>query len=829
MGGIRELWHRVVTMVGVIACSVPLTATLTTSPAAAQSTIAQWNFEPVVSNTSSPAPSIGSGTATLLGTTATIGGGNGSTGAWQTTGYPAQGEGSGTAGVRFDMTTANYQDLSFSFDLRSSNASSRWYRADYTIDGGTTWTLGTPTRLGGDSTASAGDTWFSNNVVVITNQDAFNNALFGIRVTSVFSPLSFTQVSGDVFYEANTAYEVARNPSSGNNSVYSGGNWRFDNVTLTGSPMSAALVWAGGNGAWNTSAENWTNGGNPAAFGTLDTVTFGDAAGGTITVDAGGVTPGATVINASAGTFTFTGGPIGGTGSLTKSGGGTAVLAAANSFSGGTTISGGELQANSDAALGGGAVTLNGGTLRAGGAIEGSRAITVAAGGGTIDTNDHSVAVGSVTGAGNFTKSGAGTLTVAGGLPGASGGQLAVAGGELRLTSTGNLDFNAANNGFVGDIILENAGRIRVTNSGTLGGGGTIFANGTGGTITVTGAGLDVHFANDIVIGDEVSIAIGSTDGNTVTFSGAISGGDGGGGIRFTNSYSGGGGAGTTIISGHNTYDGDTRFHNTDTGIVRLAGGNDRLPTGTTLVFGGTLTRGGSTLDLNGVNQTVAGITNDVRPNEGTITNTGTGTSIFTVSGNATPANPFSGVLAGNLDLVKLGSGTLALSGVNTFTGNTDVLGGTLLLEGSIGSSGLVAVGSGATIGGGGRIAGSLTLAAGANFLFEIGKTLTVDGGSVTFGGFSIANLIGLDASTPLGSYTLIDGLAEINFDNISDFGFGNPVVLGDGKSAYFRSGSLVVEVVPEPSSVLLAGLGLLAAGAAVRRRQRTMASAPRR
>jgi len=73
--------------------------------------------------------------------------------------------------------------------------------------------------------------------------------------------------------------------------------------------------------------------------------------------------------------------------------------------------------------------------------------------------------------------------------------------------------------------------------------------------------------------------------------------------------------------------------------------------------------------------------------------------------------------------------------------------------------------------------------------------------------------------STP-SDYTLIDGLADIDFTNISNFGRENAVVLGDGKSAFFRSGSLVVEVVPEPSSLMLAGLGgVLAAGYALRRR----------
>jgi autotransporter-associated beta strand protein len=810
--------------VAALAGAVAVALAVGPTSAAAQTTITQWNFDDNTLN-----PSTGLGTASNVGgSSSAFATGNGGGRAWNTAAYPAQGASSGSAGVQFLFSTLGFQDLSFSFDHRASGTASRWSQVDYTLNGGTDWTTGFWNNNGG---LSPHDNFYSFNVDFSGITGANDNADFGVRVVSIFSPQAFNE-NESISYGANEAYmranaEAQYQPEPGigvATRIYaSSGTWRFDNVTLSGSPTGAAdLVWGGGSGDWNTSASNWTANGTPAVFKNLDTATFSDTAGGTITVDAGGVSPGATVIDATAGTFSFTGGEIGGTGSLTKSGGGTAVLAAANSYSGGTTISGGVLQANSDAALGGGAVTLDGGTLRAGGAITGSRAITVAAGGGTLDTDGNATTVATVTGSGDFTKDGAGTLTVTGGMPGASGGQLSVAAGTLQLNSTGNIDFNVASSGtgFAGDIVLQNAGRIRVTNSGTLGGGGTIFANGNGGTITVTGNGLDVNFANDIVIGDEVSIAIGSTAGNTVTYSGVISGGDGGAGIRFTNSYSGGGGAGTTILSGANIYEGDTRFHNTNSGIVQLAGGNDRLPTGTTLVFGATATHGGSTLDLNGVNQTVAGITNDVRPSVGTITNTSATRSVLTVDGSTTPANPFGGVIAGNLDLVKLGSGTLALTGTSAYGGVTDILGGTLLLDGSVASTELVTVGSGATLGGDGSIAGSLVMAVGANFLFDIAKTLTVDGSSVSFGGFGIANLIGLDASTPVGSYTLIDGLATIDFTNVLNFGQGNPEPLGDGKFAFFRSGSLVVEVVPEPSSVMLAGVGLLAAGYALRRRK---------
>ena len=78
-----------------------------------------------------------------------------------------------------------------------------------------------------------------------------------------------------------------------------------------------------------------------------------------------------------------------------------------------------------------------------------------------------------------------------------------------------------------------------------------------------------------------------------------------------------------------------------------------------------------------------------------------------------------------------------------------------------------------------------------------------------SFGGFGISDLFGLNGTVANGSYTLIDGSAAFSFTNVSNFGLANAFGIGGGKSAYFKAGSLVVTVVPEPSTV---GLGLFAA-----------------
>ncbi len=222
-----------------------------TTGAQAQSIITQWNFQTVsegLTNGTST-PNIGSGTVSLIGGTTggTFSSGSGSSDpvqagfGYQTTTYPAQSAASGTAGVRFDLSTAGftsptYDGILLSFDLRTSNTSSRWFRLDYTVDGGANWNLGSATRLGAP-TASAGDTFHNANTRLVSDLAALDNPDFGFRVVSVFSPDAFTQVSGNISYGADIAYEVARNGQSATSSAYSGGGtWRFDMATATAVP-----------------------------------------------------------------------------------------------------------------------------------------------------------------------------------------------------------------------------------------------------------------------------------------------------------------------------------------------------------------------------------------------------------------------------------------------------------------------------------------------------------------------------------------------------------------------------------------------------------------
>jgi fibronectin-binding autotransporter adhesin len=160
--------------------------------------------------------------------------------------------------------------------------------------------------------------------------------------------------------------------------------------------------------------------------------------------------------------------------------------------------------------------------------------------------------------------------------------------------------------------------------------------------------------------------------------------------------------------------------------------------------------------------------------------------------------------------LSKTTGGTLIISGTNSYTGTTLVSAGTLLVNGSLGNT-AVTVSPTAVIGGSGSIGGSLHFDDGAMLTVNLADPLSITG-SVTFAGFGFSDLTNFNVETvDEGTYTLLAGTG-FNLANVENVGLDNAFVRGDGKLAYFENGSLqVVVTIPEPSAVLLGGLGLLA------------------
>lgn len=224
----------------------------TTPPSFGQTVINQWDFESLSnSQVSNPAPSIGTGAASIVGSMSTSGTGtvqgfgncnsssNSGTIGWQIS-NATPGSTSESSGVQFMISTSGFCNIKFSFDHRLSNASTRTRRIQYTTDGtnwinfnvnSTNYLSNCPNQGGIDDGRidasnpmgnNAGDRWTrvtSIDFSAIPNVN--NNPNFGIRIVA-----AHYSTSGQ-FRQTNSVGTIA-----------TGGSWRFDNVTLSGSCLT---------------------------------------------------------------------------------------------------------------------------------------------------------------------------------------------------------------------------------------------------------------------------------------------------------------------------------------------------------------------------------------------------------------------------------------------------------------------------------------------------------------------------------------------------------------------------------------------------------------
>ncbi len=346
---------------------------------------------------------------------------------------------------------------------------------------------------------------------------------------------------------------------------------------------------------------------------------------------------------------------IHGGGSLNKTEGGTLVLSGANGYAGGTIVSGGVLSVSRDANLGQAAagVTLNGGTLRVSdpGYALTSRDLTVGAGNGALDL------------AGDFHLN----------------GHLA-GNGVLSKLGSGTLFLEQSGSAFTGNLVLQ-AGTISAQAANALGAPAITLARGT--TLALNNHDQTIKSiagAGDVALG-AATLRTGG-DNTSTTLAGAITGSGSlikQGGGRFT-------------LIGANHYSGGTTIE----GGTLIAGYSQALGTGGLTVANGAL------MDFNGYDQTLTSLDG--------AGNIELGAAALAV-GAGDGDSHFAGTLSGGGSLTKLGTGTLTLSGISSYTGPTTISAGTLTVDGAINRS-AVQVASGARLAGNG-VVGSTTVASG--------------------------------------------------------------------------------------------------------------------
>ena len=512
-----------------------------------------------------------------------------------------------------------------------------------------------------------------------------------------------------------------------------------------GSPFVANGVFTG-KVTINSGTLEWWGGGSMPAPASLvsDFITINDGAtfamsfagGSTVNANIGFRLSGNATILSGGGSNAIAG-PIAdgaSTGSLAKTGAGTLNLSATNTYSGNTTISAGRLTLGGNGVLGSGSYA---GTIaNAGELVLGSAAAQILS--------------GVISGTGSLTKSGTGTLTLS--AANTFSGPLIVAEGVLSINEWNVANANGPLGNSAANVVLgsaTSAGTLRYTGVNSFAPTtlrGIDLAAG-GGVIQLTGTARDdgyVHIAGSRISGSG-QLTINSPGmtrflltGGSSGFSGPVrvQAGELQGNVTFSSGTYTPFGTGSNGLGSAMTIDSGA--------ILRLQGGSNYV-----------------------------GVRLGSLAGSGTVTHEG-GTYNLLVGGDDT-STTFSGVIGSgpNISLTKVGSGTLTLNGINSYTGATQISVGALLVGGTLGAT-AVTVQSGGLLGGSGLIGGSVSVLAGGTFSPGNSPGLLTSG-PLSLAGTTLMEIDGLAPRGGVGGYDAanINGLLTYGGSMLIDFGAG--------------------------------------------------------
>jgi fibronectin-binding autotransporter adhesin len=534
--------------------------------------------------------------------------------------------------------------------------------------------------------------------------------------------------------------------------------------------VNPPLKWAVGNGSWDTTTFNWTQGGAPALYtddGTKD-VLFDDTASGTspifVTLNNNFTDPRSVTANNATKQYIVSGtGSIGGSDAWTVTGAAGLTLSNANTYTGGTTVSSpGLLNINyggnggSASAIGTGALNLNTGAK-----LDNTSGHSVMLNTATpirinwiddwtfVGTTNLDLGYGLVT-MGNLSvvlTVVSNTLTV--------NNQITDGGNGYQLIKQGNgtLTLSNQSSSFSGGFQLQ-AGTLNLNADGSIGDGTFEFAGGildnTSGSSITLGSNVNpptqINMSGNMIFRGTTNLNLGTAPINvpsgTLTLSNNIFETDG-----SLNGHNGlvtvNGGSGTWVVGGavsdqtiSFTVNGGTVDFDKQGGAFAMNGNNLQVNTGGTVVmlasaqlgFTSVIGLGGGTLDLAG---DPSEVTQTATFASGTLMNSMAGTACtLTVSNGITLSSSnivFNAVtpdnsitlncaLTGIGGVITTGAGTVTIV-TNSYTGNTTVSNGTLVLDQpTIATASTVTISTNATLHTGGVL----------NLNFPNGETNTV-------------------------------------------------------------------------------------------------------
>ena len=384
-------------------------------------------------------------------------------------------------------------------------------------------------------------------------------------------------------------------------------------------------------------------------------------------------------------------GPISGNGQFNKLGAGNLTLSGTNTFAGPAIINGGQMTLEGGNAIADStAVQLNAGSLKVS-SDETIGSLATSAGTQTIldanlttgGNNTSTTSSGVISGSAGLVKQGTGTMTLNGSSANTYSGGTTVSGGTLTASTDEQLGS--------GNVSVE-AGAVLNTGDGTT---QTVEGLSNQGTVSLGNSSvLDIgssHFNNSgtVDVGTDASIF----DIGTITNSGSM---------NFS--------SGTTLSSATDSI--------TNTGSFNLN-------TGSLLVKGNVA--GNGTIAMSNGTTIQSGNNNQAIANNLTVANGGSST-FNTAGNNAT----ISGVVSGNGQFLKSGTGNLTLSGSNTFAGPAVINNGQLTLQGgnAIVDSTAVQLNAGSLKVSSAETIGSLATSAGTQTILD--TTLTTGGNNTS-------------------------------------------------------------------------------------------------
>lgn len=454
--------------------------------------------------------------------------------------------------------------------------------------------------------------------------------------------------------------------------------------------------------------------GTVPGFATPGSLSIGAAAlqtTGTFAINANrgiALTSASSTINTDTSTILTVNGIIAGGGKLNLNGAGTLDLTNTNTYSGGTYLPPGTtLNLSGVGTTGSGLVTLEGGTLKLNRNLYTQGNIFVdAAQTGTLDGVNDRVGLGGLTGSGTITL-------------------ISRFGGANVTSGANGFRLVAGNGGFTGTINLQSGTASTVNSFAAYFNGGGFDGNFSGATVNMSNyariGGVNNSGGNTMTIGalsgDSTTILAGADYAGTHTyniggknldtsFDGIVANGSAGNANLIKS------GTGTFTLTGTNTYFGTTTVNAGTLAITNASAlGSDTV--GTTIIGGDTNARvtveGGLTVTepwtlagRQGVNADSPSIVslsgNNVLSGLVSPVTSGSNYSVESVSGNLTLSGNFvpAGAVTGNRNLQILGAGTSewsgtilngtaivsvnirgagikTLSGLNTYTGDTNV------------------------------------------------------------------------------------------------------------------------------------------------------------